>query len=478
VLVKVAQVCIIYAHPSRSTVRKLRDLLASYYTVWWDEDLHSGDYRAEIERQLATAGCVVPVWCRIARADKDVVDEASYAERHSIPLAPVKIEDVDSPLGFASLHTVDLNGWSGDLADPRLAVLLKNLGKVLQKEPRLLPRLEELSIGKSRFSTPELFRSVSSHETALQPESAVRALSLYGKDPVLVSAYDIFNEEHRDAILRDLEQCRSAGRPVLLDSGNYEASRKGDKEWTVERLHEAMQHPSYDMAFCFDELNTGPDVEGVFRSVVSSVERDSRKTSRPVLPIVHAPRSEENGLARVDFMPELLKRLSRELRPALVALPERELGPGLLARAKTMYAIRRALDDLGFYQPIHLLGTGNPLSIAVLAAVGADCFDGLEWCRTVADHETGRLYHFQQYDFFGWQTKLADSQVVRDARDSDKIEFAGKVIFHNLEFFSNWMSELRVHLHTGKIERFLTDKLPGRADGMKQLEQAVPEIFS
>lgn len=472
-----AQICIIYAHPSKSVVRKLRDLLASCYSVWWDEDIHSGNYRAEIERQLAGADCVVPVWCRVSRGDADVLDEAKFAENRGIPLVPVRIEDVQPPLGFASLHTIDLIGWFGDPTDSRVRALLTNLSKVLEKEPRLLPRLQELRIGEPRVATPELFRSVSSYETALQPEDAVRALTLYGLDPVLVSAYDIAHDEHRDAILWDLETCRSARRLVLLDSGNYEASRKGDVTWTAERLHEVMQNAAYDAVFCFDELNPGPDIDGAFRSVVSSFERDSRNSSRPVLPIVHAPRSEEDGPPRLDLIPELLRRVSRELRPPMVAIPERELGAGLLARAKTVYSIRRQLDDLGFYQPIHLLGTGNPLSIAVLAAVGADCFDGLEWCRTVADHQTGHLYHFQQYDFFRWQTEFADSRVVRDAVNSDKIEFAGKVIFHNLEFFTSWMNALRAHLRAGKMERFLTDKLPGRAEGMNQLEHAVPEIF-
>jgi TIR domain len=471
-----AQICINYARPSRPIVRKLRDLLAEHYDVWWDQDLHSGDYRAEIERQLASADCVVPVWCRISRSDADVLDEASFALRHHTPVVPVRIDDVELPLGFGSLHTVDLIGWSGAHTDPRFQNLLKNLTKVLQKEPRLLRRPEELSLGNIRIPTPELIRSVSSHETALQPESAVRALALYGRDPVLVSAYDIIHDEHATEIIRDLEQCRATGRLVLLDSGNYEASRKVDTTWTTERLHEAMDRTPFDAAFCFDDLNTGPDVEAVVRSVVAAVERDAGKTCRPVLPIVHVPRTEDR-VARIDLIPELLSRVSRELRPPILAVPERELGAGLLTRVRMVYTIRRTLDELGFYQPVHLLGTGNPLSIAVFAAVGADCFDGLEWCRTVADHETGRLYHFQQYDFFKWQTALTSSAVVQDALNSDKIEFTGKVIFHNLDFFSNWMDDLRVHLRTGKIERFLTAKLPGGPDGMSELENAVPEVF-
>ena len=148
-------------------------------------------------------------------------------------------------------------------------------------------------------------------------------------------------------------------------------------------------------------------------------------------------------------------------------------------RARNVYRIRRELDTLGFYQPLHLLGTGNPLSIAVYTSVGADCFDGLEWCRTVADHDKGRLYHFQQYDFFAWQSEqYAVSAIVREAVRSSKVEFSGKVVFHNLEFFASWMKELREHVSSNKVDRFLSDKLPGGTRDMKLLETTVPEVFA
>jgi hypothetical protein len=36
---------------------------------------------------------------------------------------------------------------------------------------------------------------------------------------------------------------------------------------------------------------------------------------------------------------------------------------------------------------------GNPWSIAVLTAAGADSFDGLEWCRVTVDRRTAQLHH-------------------------------------------------------------------------------------
>lgn len=446
--------------------------------MWWDELIHSGDYRAEIERQLENSKCVIPVWCRVSRSDGNVIDEATHANRHGIKLLPVKLENVEPPLGFGSLQTVNLVGWKGDPDAPGIAELLTNLERAVQAKPPLLRRAQNLTIAGRQFELPLFFRSVSSHETAITPEAAVRALRLISPDALLVSAYDVANEsdEGRQNMLEDLEACRKAGTVILLDSGNYEAYRKGDSSWTAERLWKSFSEAPHDVAFCFDDLAPPPDVETTVRRIVAAVERDSKHTSAMVLPIVHAPR-EGDGTIIADRAPEVIKRVARELRPVLIAIPERELGSGILERARMVYLIRRALDELGFYQPLHLLGTGNPLTIAILAAVGADCFDGLEWCRTVVDHETGRLYHFHQYDFFAWQTEMSDSRLVQEAARSGQVGYTGKVIFHNLDFFATWMKELREHLRNGKIERFLSVKLPGGTDDMLTLEAKVPEVF-
>lgn len=441
--------------------------------MWWDEQIHAGDYRAEIERQLERAKCVIPVWCRASRESQNVVDEAEFAREHRIPLVPVRIDNTKPPLGFGGLQTVDLVNWNGDSRSPAISELYSNIGHVILARPGVL------AIGDKKIDVPIFFRSVSSHETALQPMAAIEALKLVGCKAVLVSAYDIFHEtnaERRTQIVCDLASLQNKGSVILLDSGNYEASRKNDRTWSSGELHQAFPMVPHDLAFCFDDLNPPSDAEGVCRRVVERVEEDASQNTKPILPIVHAPRL-PGGEIVFGLIPETVRKVCEELRPLVVAVPERELGQGIFARATMVHNIRRELNTLGFYQPLHLLGTGNPLSIAILSAVGADSFDGLEWCRTVANSETGGLYHFQQYDFFAWQSAEYGSPLTRDAVTSDKIEYPGKVVFHNLEFFSTWMSALTQNLRNGKIDRLLTEKIPGGADSMKLLGEAVPEVF-
>jgi queuine/archaeosine tRNA-ribosyltransferase len=474
----VADICIVYARPNKTVVRKLCEILCQHYSVWWDELIHSGDYRGEIEYQLQSAKCVIPVWCRISRSDEDVIDEASFAKRRGITLLPVKLDDIEPPLGFGNLQSVSLIGWSGNRESSQIGELLSSLERSIGSRPRLLPRAESFVIGGREFGLPLFFRSVSSHETHLSPEAAIRALRLLTPDALLVSAYDIVNESKDSAknMISDLESCRSAGTVVLLDSGNYEAYRKADKNWSPEQLAKAFDVTPHDVAFCFDDLQPPAEVETTVTRIIEAINRDAKRTRGAILPIVHAPRHADGQLIS-SLLPHVIKRVARELQPTLIAVPERELGIGVLERAKMVHLIRRSLDELGFYQPVHLLGTGNPLSIAVFAAVGADCFDGLEWCRTVADSQSGTLYHFQQYDFFAWQDELAGSPIAQAAARSSEIGYAGKVVFHNLDFFAAWMSELRAHMRNGKVERLLSAKLPGGTSGMRTLEAAVPEVF-
>ncbi len=241
-------------------------------------------------------------------------------------------------------------------------------------------------------------------------------------------------------------------------------------------MHRVLKDTAFDAAFCFDELEPTNRKSGALRSVLAAMQRDQDRTGLSLLPIVHAPRTGQGEILSAEI-PSLMREVARTLRPALIAIPERELGGGILQRARTVYEIRRELDELGFYQPLHLLGTGNPLSMAIFAAVGADCFDGLEWCRVASDAESGKLFHFHQADFFMWQSEVSESPVVREAMNSPGVEYSGKVVFHNLDFYRRWMSDLRKYLPTGKIERFLSSKLPRGTSDMSLLEKAIPEVF-
>ena len=137
----------------------------------------------------------------------------------------------------------------------------------------------------------------------------------------------------------------------------------------------------------------------------------------------------------------------------LIAVAERELGDGLFERAATVVSIRRRLNRLGYYCHLHLLGTGNPISIVVYAVCGADCFDGLEWCQTAVDYDTARLHHFVQWDLFSDQSKFHLGRGPYQAR----------VLIHNLGFYAQWLDRIRWGIRTKQWTGLLDEYLPKKA---------------
>lgn len=327
-----------------------------------------------------------------------------------------------------------------------------------------------LTIGSSDgVSFPVLFYSVSSYETRLPPIPALRLLALFARNRLLVSAFDLYGTSGLEAS-KAVADCRAAGATVLLDCGNYEADRNRFGQWTVERFHEVLAKTHCDLVFGFDELRPPSDVGEAIGQVLRGLERDMSKSKAPVVPIVHAPMRVDGSRAS-DLLPQMVSAVVKAASPVMVAVAERELGDGIVARARTVRAIREALGNAGAYTPLHVLGTGAPISIAVLAAAGADSFDGLEWCRGSVDRHTGRMHHFHHQDLFAYQSDLASSPVVREAARDPRVGFLAKGALHNLDFFEDWMEELRAAVRDASLTNFLERWLP--AGGQAQVSHAL-----
>lgn len=465
-----ADVYLVYASENRGLAEKLHELLSPRWDLWWD-DMIVGRFTDAIESEMQKVRCAIPFWSSQSRTKDTFTDELRLAQRHSVELLPIRLDDSEPPYGYGAYSYCDLRGWSGEQDHKGLQQLLRRLGLVVP--PRGKPKRPP-SLASRRIPLPTLFPSVSSYETQLVPSDAVRALRVFGAPAILVSAFDTATSRQSEPLLEALKEYRERGGFVLLDSGNYEASRRSSRRWKPEGLGTALERTPHDWAFCFDVMRPSRIPSKAAEQIVTAVERDQALTSAPMLPIVHVPK-DKHGSYMLESVPGLIREVAERLQPPLIAIPERELGPGLIARATSVQAIRAELDKLPFYQAIHLLGTGNPWSIAILAAAGADTFDGLEWCRVVVDRSTDRLHHYQHFDFFTYQTEVADSLIAREALADKAVDFAGKVAFHNLDYFAGFQSSLREAIADGSVEAFLVGLL-GK-DNAAQLKRQVKGLF-
>jgi queuine/archaeosine tRNA-ribosyltransferase len=463
-----ADIYIAYGSEDRRAAQLLYELLSLQWEVWWDDKI-VGRFSDAIETEITRSACIVALCSKISRRKDAFLDELRLSRNSKAQLLPVRLDDSPPPYEFGGYSYTELSAWDGEADHVGYRQLVRRISAVV--EPRSKPR-RPLTIG-GRVQLPTLFLSVSSHETQLVPAEAIHALRVSRAPAILVSAYDLVSRkrEKPKAIIRAIAEYRKAGGFVLIDSGNYESTRLADREWTTKKLREALLNAEHDWAFCFDVIDSESRTSKAIEQVVKAVKRDSRFTSAPILPIVHAPIRSKGGY-NLKNIHVVIRGVAEQLQPKLIAIPERELGDGLISRAETVIAIRNELAKLSFYQPLHILGTGNPWSIAILAAAGADTFDGLEWCRFTVDHDGDRLHHFQHFDFYKGQA--SHSALAKTALESPKVAFAGKVAFHNLEYYITFAKIMRDAVADDRIEPFIVGLLGKKVN---LLSESLPELF-
>lgn len=310
-----------------------------------------------------------------------------------------------------------------------------------------IARPEAITLGGTRLPTPAFFPSISTVKTALAPAEYLAILhSLRDMNRVfLVSAYDLGHSANGGELAQSLVSALEAGMAVLMDSGNYESYWKDDQaDWGAPDFHHALKNFPCSFAFSFDEQNPPVAEDAHVQLVVERWQKDQAAAGeRVIVPIVH-------GTA--DTLPQLCARVARETQVPMIAVAERRLGDGVFARTRSVAALRESLDGTGRYVGLHLLGTGNPISIALYSWAGADSFDGLEWCQTVVDHDTGLLFHLTQSDFFRQQTAWGE----------EDIAFQTRTLAHNLTFYVDWMHRLRKSVRDGNVVSFCRFNFPPR----------------
>ncbi len=302
-----------------------------------------------------------------------------------------------------------------------------------------ITRPEEIVLGETCLATPVFFPSISTVKTALQPAEYLATLySLREMNKqFLVSAFDMGRSGNGDGLAKWLAAAHEAGATILMDSGNYESYWKEEQaRWRQENFHDALQRFSCSFAFGFDEQFPPTDLDTHAELVIERWRQDQAAAGdRIIVPIVH-----EN----IERLPSLCARIAQETGVPMIAVAERRLGSGVFERTRSVMVLREVLDSIGRYVGLHLLGTGNPISLALYSWAGADSFDGLEWCQTVVDHETGLLFHFSQSDFFRKQTAWGD----------DDLSFQARTLAHNLAFYADWMDRLREAVNDGDVLNF------------------------
>lgn len=278
-------------------------------------------------------------------------------------------------------------------------------------------------LGPDHVGSPAYFASVSSLKSRWDLLAHLQILRASGYLDILVSAYDVARASEPARVADLVQRHQAGGGRMLLDSGGYEAFWLDDRTWDVARHDAVLSTLPWSLATSFDLLGT--DDETKWRTSARGAvcrARDAANHSTLVVPIVHG--------STPSVLIDRCGWLARETGALAMAVPERELGDGLIARRASLRRLRAQLDRAGGTTALHLLGTGAPLSIAAYVECGANTFDGLEWCRTAIDPLSGRLLPFHHLDL-----------ALRD-----EIAGVGKpvsIMLQNLSFYGRFMTGLR-----------------------------------
>ncbi len=458
-----ADIYIVYAREDEAIAEKLYSCLSGQWNVWWDDEI-VGDVGEVIESEVPKAGCILPIISSASRGKPPVIDEMILGRKYKKPIIPIKIDDSEAPYGFGTLRCIEMKSWCGEEDHPGFVKLKRRLLKIVsQRESPKRPGF----IANNRLRLPTLFLSVSSYNTQLEPADAMRMLRMFKVPAVLVSAYDLIEKHDSDKrydpsdLIKQLVNYKKEGGFILIDSGNYEKNRLGDKSWKVKNLKDALAKVPHDWAFCYDNLEPSKSKKKLINELIKTVLQNQKFTNGAMLPIVHAPKLAKGGY-QLKYVPAIIREISEELGSPLIAIPERELGGGLIARARMIKSIRQELNKLPYYQAIHVLGTGNPWTIAVLAAAGADTFDGLEWCRYVIDKESEVINHFHLFDLYS-------------ILDDSEIGYSAKTIFENLKYYTAFRSLMWEYYSQGNIEAHVQGVLGKKAFNILKVQY--PELF-
>ena len=293
-----------------------------------------------------------------------------------------------------------------------------------------------LIAGGTTIKLPCFFASISSVKTNYLPSEYLTILQSLGYPTILLSAYDFANTARKNQYqIRDvLAGCIKAGATILLDSGGYESYWKKDRSWKWHNYNKTLPRIPAQLSFGFDIRSDSNSLKSITRKIARAYIKDQKiPGARSIIPIVHT---------KNIYLPEAVFSLAQQERPLMVAVAERELGNGIISRIETVIAIRQSLNRIGDAIPLHILGTGNPYSLLLFTLAGADSFDGLEWCQTTVDPQTGVLHHFQLRQSFACSCRFCQD---------NGLDYTLATFGHNLHFYQNWIKLLREHRQNGTL---------------------------
>jgi hypothetical protein len=135
-----SDIFISYNHEDRLPAQLFAQALEGRgWSIFWDRTIPTGKtWRETIGKELGEARCVIVLWSKTSIESEWVREKADDAKARRV-LVPVRIDNVQPPIGFRGIQTADLMGWNAakpSLAFDRLTIDIATLiGSPPAREP-------------------------------------------------------------------------------------------------------------------------------------------------------------------------------------------------------------------------------------------------------------------------------------------------------------------------------------------------------
>jgi len=305
-------------------------------------------------------------------------------------------------------------------------------------------RILQINSEGRKFSTPAYFPSISSAATRLQLIPLIHLCTDNNYPRLLVSAYDLHhNYAQQKSIIPTLKNY-SKQNFLFVDSGTFEGYWLHDNRWNYSKYAKMTKQLSGDFYTSFDEIPSPDSTDNEILSDVSNFAKKSSKLSKNSKCITVAHGNSPSQL--ISVVTKLAQKHKESL--SVISIPERDCGKTLELKISTIKKIRKILSKENPVNLLHVLGCGNPLSIALFSYAGADSFDSVDWSRWTIDPKTLQFADLNHLPLIHCSCKICKR------KKSDPVS---RTLLHNLLFYKEFMDSLRMNISKNNGLEFLSE---------------------
>lgn len=305
-------------------------------------------------------------------------------------------------------------------------------------------RILQITSERKKFSTPTYFPSISSAATRLQLDQLIQLCTDNNYPRLLISSYDLYyNYAQQKSIIPTLKFF-SKQNFLFLDSGVFEGYWLHDEQWEYSQYAEMIKQLSGDFYASFDKIPTPDSTDNEILTDVSDFAKESSKLSKTSKCITVAHGNSPSQL--ITVVSKLAQKHKESL--SVISIPERDCGKTLEAKISTIKKIRKIISKENPANLLHILGCGNPVSIALFSYAGADSFDSVDWSRWAIDPKTLQFTDLNHLPLIHCSCKICKRK---------KLDPVNRTLLHNLLFYKEFMDKLRTNIGKDDGLEFLNE---------------------